>query len=83
MKGYFWRRDILKLLDTFKGLARVQVQDGRTVQLWHDLWNNQIHKVSSQELFSFSGRPNVTLKNVGTLQNLFEIFHLPLSEQAY
>lgn len=35
-KGSFWWRDILKLLDTFKTLSYVQVQNGQTCLFWQD-----------------------------------------------
>ena len=41
-KGSFWWKDNLKLLDKFKGLASVNLSDGRTCLLWWDLWDNQV-----------------------------------------
>jgi len=37
-KGSLWQWDILKLLDSFKGMATVIVQDGKTCFLRDDLW---------------------------------------------
>lgn len=39
-KGSFWWRDVLKLLDKFKGISVVNINDGRTCSLWEDIWNN-------------------------------------------
>jgi hypothetical protein len=36
-KGSFWWRDILKLLDKFKGIARVNINDAKSCYLWLDL----------------------------------------------
>jgi hypothetical protein len=36
----------LKLLNKFKGIAMVQIQNGATVSLWHDLWNGQLRMMS-------------------------------------
>jgi len=41
-KGSFWWRDILKLLDKFKGMARVEINNGKSCFLWEDLWGNEI-----------------------------------------
>jgi hypothetical protein len=41
-KGSFWWRDILQLLDQFKGLAAVSIKDGKTCFLWHDLWGGGV-----------------------------------------
>lgn len=50
-KGSFWWRDIVKLLDKFKGMARVEVKDGRSCQLWEDLWDDNLLKHKFPELF--------------------------------
>jgi hypothetical protein len=36
-KGSFWWRSILKLLDTYKGIAKAEFGNGDTILLWHDL----------------------------------------------
>ena len=38
--GSFWWKDTLKLLDSFKGMAMVNVQDGKSCYFWLDLWDN-------------------------------------------
>jgi hypothetical protein len=50
-RGSFWWRGILKLLDLFKGVATVSLQNGRTCQIWHDLWEGS---VPAQEFPEFS-----------------------------
>jgi hypothetical protein len=35
-KGSFWWKDILKLLDKFKGMASASVPDGASCLLWDD-----------------------------------------------
>jgi hypothetical protein len=39
LKGSFWWRDNLRLLQKFKGLTSVFVHKGDTCSLWHDLWD--------------------------------------------
>ena len=49
-KGSFWWRDLLKLLDSFKGMAIVNVKDGKNYHLWQDMWLNQLPKLNFPEL---------------------------------
>jgi hypothetical protein len=36
--GSFWWRDILKIRNSYKELARVEIGDIKTTLLWHDDW---------------------------------------------
>ena len=82
-KGSFWWKDILKLLDKFKGLASVTISDGRTCLLWWDLWEGQVCAQVNPELFSFAKMKNVTLQRVLSPIAIDHLFHLPLSSEAY
>ena len=42
-KGSFWWRGNLKLLDSYKGMASVSLQDGATYYFWTDLWGGQVN----------------------------------------
>jgi hypothetical protein len=35
-----------------EGIARAEIKDGRTIMLWHDLWDNNIRSSQFPELFS-------------------------------
>lgn len=72
-KGSFWWRDILKLVDQFKGLATVDLKDGRTCHLWHDLWQN---------FFSFAKETAITVHAARNTTILTHLFFTPLSDQA-
>ena len=61
----------------------VNLKDGRTVHLWQDLWNNQVHRLLYPQLHSFAKKEQVTVAQAKDLEQLHELFHLPLSEQAY
>jgi hypothetical protein len=37
MKGFFWWRSILRLLDNYKGIAKANFHSGDTILFWHDL----------------------------------------------
>jgi hypothetical protein len=57
-RGSFWWRAVLKLLNKYKGISMVQIQNGATVSLWNDLWNGQVRKRTLPELYSFSTEGN-------------------------
>jgi hypothetical protein len=82
-KGSFWWRDILKLLDKFKGIARVEVRNGRSCQLWGDLWEEDLLKHKFPELFSFAKKKEITFAVALNQVPIHGLFHLPLSEQAH
>jgi hypothetical protein len=82
-KGSFWWRDILKLLDKFKGIAMVNVNNAKSCYLWSDLWNNRVPMLTYPELFSFAKSKSTILAEAVTMDNLLELFNLPLSQQAF
>jgi hypothetical protein len=74
---------VLKLLDKFKGMAKVTVNDGRSCFFWEDLWGDDtlVHKYP--ELFSFAKKKQITFKQGFSHTPLHGLFHLPLSQQAH
>jgi hypothetical protein len=82
-RGSFWWRDILKLLDKFKGMARVQISDGKSCYLWEDLWGNDILSQKFPELFSFAKKKKLVFAEAKVQVQLHSLFHLPLSQQAH
>jgi hypothetical protein len=52
-KRSFWWRDILKLLDKFKAMAKVEIRSGSSCFLWEDLWGDEILTQKILELLSF------------------------------
>jgi hypothetical protein len=61
-KGSYWWRDILKLLDTFKGIAKVDLKSGSSCFFWSDMWNDHIPSLTYPELFSFSKNKAITFQ---------------------
>jgi hypothetical protein len=59
-KGSFWWKDVLKLLDKFKGMARVEINNGKSCLLWEDLWGNEPVMHSCPELYSFVKKKNIS-----------------------
>ena len=82
-KGSFWWRDILKLLDKFKGLASVIPSDGSSCLFWEDCWNGQPWRLRFPHLHSFAKKPAISLKEVLNSGSPQDLFDLPLSEEAF
>jgi hypothetical protein len=82
-KGSFWWRDLLKLLNTYKGMASPNVRSGSSTFLWDDLWNGFVPKFSFPELYSFARNKCMTLQKASRLPHLHSIFHIPLSDEAF
>jgi hypothetical protein len=82
-KGSFWWKDILKLLQKFKGMATVNIQNGESCLLWDDLWLGRIPRTEFPELYSFTKKPYMSLAEAKISQSLIGTFHLPLSVEAY
>jgi hypothetical protein len=82
-RGSFWWKDILKLLDKFKGLASVTVSDGSSCLLWEDCWSGQPLRLAFPELHSFAKKPNISLASAANTVSTFNLFNLPLSVEAF
>lgn len=82
-RGSFWWKDIVKLLNQDKGLASVTPSDSKTVLLWDDLWLGLVPKLEFPELYSFAKDKTSTLLHASDTQDMFRLFHLPLSTEAY
>jgi len=82
-RGSFWWRDILKLIDQFKGIVMVSVRDGKSCFLWHDLWDGTICSKAFLELFSFAKNQYISVSLVAIDTPFHDQFHLPLPPEAY
>ena len=82
-KGSFWWKDVLKLLDKFKGMASVSVADGASCLLWNDCWMGQPLRLTFAELFSFAKKPLLSLQCAASVTNTSSLFNLPLSTEAF
>jgi hypothetical protein len=61
----------------------VHIQDGSTVLLWHDMWENGVRRVQSAELYSFTLMQHISLQQASSMEDLHNLFHLPMSEAAF
>lgn len=68
-RGSFWWRDIMKLLDTFRGMAQAHMGQGRTIAFWNDLWNGRILAVNYPELLSLRSIKTFRLTWLNILTN--------------
>ena len=82
-RGSFWWKDVLKSLVSFKGLASVIVSDGSSCLFWLDIWNNNLMSSIFPELFSFAWAQNISVQSFISTNNRSDLFHLPLSAQAF
>jgi hypothetical protein len=80
--GSFWWRDVLKTLESFKGIARVEIGDGKTTLLWHDNWDGICKSAQYPELWSFASRKDITIQQA-RLAASHEMFHTLLSVEAF
>ena len=82
LKGSFWWKDILKLLDSFKGLASANVKDGVTCLFWDDLWLGKVTRIHYPQLFSFARLPDMSINMALSAEGTESLFHFPLSQLA-
>jgi hypothetical protein len=82
-RGSFWWRSNMKLLTVYKGIAQAEAGIGDSILFWHDMWNECVPKLTYPHLFSFTTMENIILSSVLQHDNLYQIFRLPLSEEAF
>lgn len=81
--GSFWWRDVLKLLDKYKGMARAEVNSGKSYYLWEDLWENEPLSGSFQSYSHLQRRKKITFGEGRAQTPIHSLFNLPLSKQAH
>jgi len=82
-KGSFWWRDNLKLLQQFKEITAPNLKNGETILFWKDKWNGQELNLAMPELFSYAKDQQISAKKVISSTDYTQLFHLPLSAQAF
>lgn len=73
----------MKLIDQFKGMAKACPYSGRSINFWDDLWYKYVPRMRYPELYSFAKDKQATIAKVASSHSVADIFHLPLSNQAY
>ena len=82
-RGSFWWKDILRLNVQFRGIALCLPNKGDTISFWDDLIDGRILSSCYAHLFQYAKDPNVSLWNVRSMDNLLELFRIPMSKPAY
>jgi hypothetical protein len=81
--GSFWWKSHLKLLDLYKGMARCKTGNGSTAFFWTDLWQDACLHQKFPHLVTYAKDFSITVKDAASQEFLQDLFHLPLSHQAY
>lgn len=74
---------MLKLLPLYKEQTVCVAGISNTIAFWRDKWKDQVLQISYPQLSSFCINIDITLQKVLELPNMEDMFHLPLSSQAY
>jgi hypothetical protein len=77
-KGSFWWRDVMKLVDLFRGIASCKIGDGSTVLFWMDVWNDHLLHNEFPRLLSFAENKKISVAQFLSNNNIELKFHLPL-----
>jgi hypothetical protein len=75
--------NVLKTLTSFKGMASASVLGGSSCLFWLDTWNNRLLSLQFLELFSFVRNTKLSVQSILAEEDLSDLFHLPLSEEAF
>jgi hypothetical protein len=85
--GSFWWRDVLKLVENFRGVSMVKHGKGNTFLFWSDNWqisgSDRPLNARFPRLFSFVRNENVSTEFAFGQEDLSSMFHLPLSHAAF
>jgi hypothetical protein len=85
--GSFWWKDVLKLVDNFRGIATVKHGNGNIFLFWRDslaLGGDNIALESRfPRLFSYAWDTDIAAARVFGMQDITYFFQLPLSSRAY
>jgi hypothetical protein len=82
-EGSFWWKAHLKLIDTYKAMARCNIGDGKSAMFWTDLWENECLHHKFPHLVTFAKGTNDSVHDFLHQDYLQDAFNLPLSQQAY
>jgi hypothetical protein len=73
----------LKSLSDYKGLAKCSIGTGSSVMLWTYSWSDVPLNLQFSHLYSFTVNETVSLHQAKSLEHLSDLFHLPLSNEAF
>jgi hypothetical protein len=82
-KRSFWWRDVLRLVDWFRGIAKCKVGDETTVLFWEDIRNDHLLQQKFPILYSFAKNKQVSVVQFLVNNDIDSQFHVLLSDQAF
>src|SRR3954462_5780265 len=83
MVGSFWWKAQTALLDQFKCMARCTIGNGTSASFWFDLWSTQCLHIQLPHIFSFAKNQYISVQKFMATEFMEDLFHLPLSTQAF
>jgi hypothetical protein len=83
LEGSFWWKAHLKLIDTFKAMARCNMGDGKSTLFWSYLRDNECLHLKFPHLITFAKGTNDSVHDIIHQEYLQIVFSLPLSQHAY
>jgi hypothetical protein len=83
MGASFWWKAHIKLLDLYKTMARCKIGNGKSANFWTDLWDENCMHQKFPHLVSFAKHTDWSVERVIHTEYLEDLFHLPLSQQAF
>jgi hypothetical protein len=78
VEGSFWWKTHLKLVDTFKGLEKCNLGNGKSSLFWQDNWDANCQLHSMPHLVTYARNHLVSVREVLDTEFLEDLFHLPL-----
>ena len=81
--GSFWWKSNLALIDQYKALAKCNIGDGKSALFWDDVLHDSVLKHKFYHLYTFARDTAINVNQVIQTEYLQDLFHLPLTTQAY
>lgn len=82
--GSFWWKDILRLNTLFRGIAKCNIGNGKSVCFWEDLWmQNDVLAHRFPRLESFTKADDISVFEAAHAEDLDSLFMLPFSPEAH
>lgn len=79
--GSFWWKDVFQYDIIFRGIANPDLDSGKDILFWEDMWENGVLSSKWPRLFSYAKYKDSIAQHMA--RGPQDQFHLPLSHQAY
>jgi hypothetical protein len=76
-------KDIIRLCDEYRAVAKCKIGDGTTVLFWSGVWNDLLLKHKFPRLYSYAKNKNISVAKFIMNNRTEDQFHLPHSIQAF